>query len=77
MSSNHAYLDARDRMGPVPTPIAIIESLRVAVSGRAAHLFAGVQHRWTMQRIARFPDHRLQDMGFERDWDGSVIPRQR
>jgi hypothetical protein len=30
-----------------------------------------------MQRIARFPDDRLRDIGFERDWDGSVIAVQR
>jgi hypothetical protein len=58
------------------TPFDAIEPLRVAMAGCAARLFAGFQHRWTMQRIARFSDHRLQDMGFERDWDGSINPRQ-
>ncbi|WP_258119062.1 hypothetical protein [Mesorhizobium onobrychidis] len=79
MSNIHAYLDAFDRLEPASArlPIAAIESLRIAVTGQAARLFAGLQHRRTMQRIASFSDHRLQDMGFERDWDGSIIRRQR
>ncbi|NGO51847.1 DUF1127 domain-containing protein [Mesorhizobium camelthorni] len=59
------------------TPLDAIESLRVAVTERAARLFSGFQHRRAMQRIARFSDHGLQDIDLERDWDGSIIPRQR
>lgn len=79
MSNIHAYLQPCHQMAPASerTPLDAIESLRIAVTETAARLFAGFQHRRTMQRIARFSDHRLQDMGFERDWDGAVIPRQR
>jgi hypothetical protein len=68
VSSIHAYLDPCDQVEPASArlPIAAIESLRIAVTGRAARLFAGA-----------LSEHRLQDMGFERDWDGSVIPKQR
>jgi hypothetical protein len=37
-------------------------------------LVAAIDHRLAMKRIERFSDRRLQDIGFERDWDGSVIP---
>ena len=79
MSTTHASLHACDQFEPVSERpfIAAIESLRIAVAGRAADLFAGFQHRRTMDRIARLSDHRLHDMGFERDWDGSVLRRQR
>jgi hypothetical protein len=65
VSSIHAYPDAFDRLEPASArlPIAAIESLRIAVTGRAARLIAGLQHRRTMQRIACFSDHSLQDMG--------------
>ncbi|MFA1621339.1 hypothetical protein ACDY96_00565 [Rhizobium mongolense] len=79
MSNIHASLDVFDRMAPASrrTPTDAIPSLRVFGNGLATRLFSGFQHRWTMQRIARFSDHRLKDMGFERDWDGSIIHRQR
>jgi hypothetical protein len=79
VSNIHAYPDAVDGLVPASArlPMVAIEPLRIAVTGQAARLFAGLQHRRTMRRIAGFSDHRLQDMGFERDWDGSVIPMQR
>lgn len=79
MSNIHAYLDACDRVAPASarTPMDAIDSLRVAATELAAHLFAGFQHRRAMHRIERFSDHRLRDIGFERDWDGSILPRQR
>lgn len=39
-------------------------------------LFA-LLHRVAMRRIERFSDRRLNDIGFERDWDSSVIHRVR
>lgn len=79
MSIIHAYMGACDPMAPASrrTPMDAIEPLRVSAADLAARLFAGLQHRRTMHRIARFSDHRLQDIGFERDWDGSILPRQR
>ncbi|WP_292449959.1 hypothetical protein [Mesorhizobium sp.] len=79
MSTIHAYMDACDRMVPASqrTPMDAVVSLCRSAADLATRLFAGLQHRWTMQRIARFSDRRLQDMGFERDWDGSIIRRQR
>jgi hypothetical protein len=79
VSNIHAYMDACGRMAPASqrTPMDAVVSLCLSAADLATRLFAGFQHRWTMQRIARFSDHRLQDMGFERDWDGSIIRRQR
>lgn len=58
-------------------PLADCEALRGAMAGFATRLVAQFQHRRTIQRIARFSDNRLRDIGFERDWDGSVIPAGR
>jgi hypothetical protein len=68
-------MDACDRVTPASqrTPMDAVVSLCLSAADLATRLFAGLQHRWTMQRIVRFSDHRLQDMGFERDWDGSII----
>ena len=77
MSIVHTSPHAREQMEPasVPMPLAAIESLRIAATARAADLFDRFRHRRVMHRIARFSDHRLRDLGFERDWDGSIIPR--
>lgn len=79
MSNIHAYMDACDRMAPASqrTLMDAIKTLHAKVAGLATDLFARFQHRRMMQRIARFPDHRLHDTGFERDWDGSILPKQR
>lgn len=76
MSTIHASLDVNDRMvaTSVRSPLPAITTLYVATVGLAGDLFARFQHRRTMRRIARFSDHRLHDMGFERDWDGSILP---
>jgi hypothetical protein len=79
VSISHVCPDAFDRLEPASArlPKAAIAALWIVVSGRAARLLAGFRHRWTMQRITRFSDHRLQDMGFERDRDGSLVPTRR
>jgi hypothetical protein len=79
VSNIHAVMDNCNRVVAASerTPLGAIESLRVSATGLAIRLLAGLQHRSTMQRIGRFPDHRLKDIGFERDWDGSVIPTPR
>jgi uncharacterized protein YjiS (DUF1127 family) len=79
MTNAHAILNTCDRTGPslagrLP---AAIESLRAAVIGSAMRLFATFQYRRTVNRFARFSDHRLHDIGFERDWDGSILPVNR
>ena len=36
-----------------------------------------LQNRIAARRFERYSDHLLQDIGFERDWDGSIIGRDR
>ncbi|WP_223216469.1 hypothetical protein [Rhizobium mesosinicum] len=59
--------------GSAHLPTVPIDLLCAMVTGQAARLFAGIRRRWTMRHIARFSTHRLQDIGFERDWDGSLM----
>ncbi|KAA1183635.1 hypothetical protein FP026_06230 [Rhizobium tropici] len=75
MSVIHAYNEIVDRQAPVSIglPIAAIKSVLTMIARRAACLFARVQYMWTMRLITRFSAHRLRDIGFERDWDGSLI----
>ncbi|KAB2676359.1 hypothetical protein [Brucella tritici] len=49
-------------------------SLVSSVHRTAGQLLLALTHRVAMRRIERFSDHRLHDIGFEREWDGSVIP---
>ncbi|RWC25089.1 DUF1127 domain-containing protein [Mesorhizobium sp.] len=50
-----------------------LESISAVLSGLALRTSAAVERRRTLRRIARFPNHRLHDIGLERDWDGSVL----
>ena len=79
MTNVHVTLNTCDRMGPslagrLP---AAIESVRAAAIGSVMRLFSTFQYRRTVNRFARFSDHRLHDIGFERDWDGSILPVNR
>ena len=62
---------------PARFPIASLAVPQAALAGFAARLVAWFEHRLTMGRMARFSDHRLRDLGFERDWDGSIIQPRR
>lgn len=63
--------------GTARFPKVDFATLRAAVAGVVVNLIARLQHYRAMQRIARFSDHRLRDLGLERDWDGSVIRARR
>ena len=75
MSIVHAYDEVFERATPVAagSSIAAIMSALTSIVGRTGCLLAHIQQVCAMQRIARFSTHRLQDIGFERDWDGSLI----
>ncbi|MBR2686229.1 MAG: DUF1127 domain-containing protein [Aquamicrobium sp.] len=47
------------------------------MAGAAHDLLVKLQHRRATKRFERFSTHRLQDLGFERDWDGSIQPFNR
>ncbi len=53
-----------------PPPLSAIASLAQAASAGVAGLIAAFQHRLMIGHFARFSDHRLKDVGFERDWTG-------
>ncbi|TPK93041.1 DUF1127 domain-containing protein [Mesorhizobium sp. B2-4-12] len=44
-----------------------------AISGLARRSAATFERRRTLRRISRLSDHRLRDIGLERDWDGSIL----
>lgn len=76
MTIAHAYDEIVDRKMPVLAgqSIGAVKTVLKAIAGRAACLGARILHIWTIQRrIARFSVYRLQDIGFDRDWDGSLI----
>ncbi len=54
-----------------------VSSLLSTMSGMSTGLLFALLHRVAMRRIERFSDRRLNDIGFERDWDSSVIHRVR
>lgn len=76
MSTFHATLNTCEpvEMTRVHSLLEVFSALRNAATALTAGLTAGIQHRWTMRTLDRFSDRRLRDLGFERDWDGTVIP---
>ncbi|MER8445202.1 DUF1127 domain-containing protein [Mesorhizobium sp. M1066] len=49
------------------------ESIGAAMSGLALRTAAVVERRRMLRRVSRFSNQRLHDIGFERDWDGSIL----
>ncbi|RUW63319.1 DUF1127 domain-containing protein [Mesorhizobium sp. M7A.F.Ca.US.008.03.1.1] len=49
------------------------ESISAALSGLALRTSAAVERRRALRRVSRFSDHRLHDIGLERDWDGAIL----
>ncbi|TSE11697.1 DUF1127 domain-containing protein [Mesorhizobium intechi] len=47
-------------------------AIGAAMSGLAMRGTAAFERRRVLHRISRFSDRRLQDIGLERDWDGSI-----
>ncbi|WP_353646558.1 hypothetical protein [Mesorhizobium sp. WSM2239] len=60
-------------MARVRSPLEAFNTLRNAATVFAVHLSASIQHRGTMRTLDRFCDRRLHDLGFERDWNGTII----
>jgi hypothetical protein len=50
-----------------------LSALLSTATGISRRLQLMLRQHMTMRRIERFSDHRLHDIGFERDWDGSLI----
>jgi hypothetical protein len=79
MTNTHAYMAFRNPIQvALQRPLAeAVTSLRSKATSIASRLAAGFHHRRMMKRFERFSDHDLQDVGFERDWDGSLLPINR
>ena len=75
MSATHIYLDTSYAPTPAPGRVLLVtfRSLTTLAGNSAARLLSAFQHRLAMRRIERLADHQLKDIGFERDWDGSVV----
>ncbi|MER9328710.1 DUF1127 domain-containing protein [Mesorhizobium sp. M0152] len=50
-----------------------LATVSAAVSGLAIRTSAAFERRRILSRLSRFSDRRLQDIGLERDWDGSIL----
>jgi hypothetical protein len=72
VSGNHAYADAF----PAPATTSDLSNVAAvfmgAVRASVARLAATIARRRSRD-LSRYSDHLLADIGFERDWDGSVI----
>jgi hypothetical protein len=79
MTNTHANMAFHNPIQvAVQLPLAdAITSLRAKATSIASRLASGFHHRRMMKRFERFSDHDLQDVGFERDWDGSLLPINR
>ncbi len=49
-----------------------LEPIVDVLTRMAGRILASSSRRRTERLIARFSTHRLEDIGFERDWDGKV-----
>lgn len=52
-----------------------VELTKNAIAGFAARVRIAHQRRRDEQMIARLSARQIEDMGFERDWDGSIQRR--
>jgi hypothetical protein len=77
MSNLHACADDGTILPRLPAQrlAGAIETLRMTATRMVSGLVRAVQDLRTPSRISRYSDHLLRDIGFERDWDGSILPR--
>lgn len=52
-----------------------LSTLLSATTGISRRMRFFLCQRMASRRVERFSDHRPRDIGFERNWDGSVIAR--
>ena len=71
MSNLHAYVGASDEL-IAPSPFGAISALQRLGLVAIASLRVTIEDHWAQRRIARFSSHTLRDIGFERDWDGTI-----
>ena len=72
MSTLHAYADDHVTLNLVPS-LGGIGRVRALITALATSIQTAIRRRQTQRFIARLPDHLLQDFGYERDWDGTIL----
>ena len=79
MTTSPVSLHATDRINPVSALSIgrVAKAIRGLAGSAVALLAANVQRRMATPDFDHFSDRRLHDIGFERDWDGSIIPTVR
>lgn len=70
VSNIHATADTSSHQSPAFT--TAVESLRATIQTLALRIIASIEQRFLRRRLTRLSDHMLRDLGFERDWDGSI-----
>lgn len=76
MSNYHAYADECHAAAPTGSDILaqIIAAMRRVAVAAILPLRRALERRATAERVSGLPPHLLADLGYERDWDGSVHP---
>lgn len=74
MSNFHATADVRDHQIPSAfgTAVEVAATLRATIRAFAMLMMVAIQQRFMERRLTRLSDHMLRDLGYERDWDGSI-----
>lgn len=57
-------------------PVRLGSHHLAAIRGVTGKLVSAFHNRLTCQRIERFSDDSLNDIGLDRDWDGTIICKQ-
>lgn len=78
MSSYHANLNTFQQQLPIfgRLPVRLGSHPLAAIRGVTGKLISALHNRLAWQRIEHFSDHRLNDIGLDRDWDGTIICKQ-
>jgi hypothetical protein len=76
VSNYHAYVDECHAVAPTGSQTIrdLIGAMRNALVVAVSPLRKTMARRTTEDRVAGLSAHLLADLGYERDWDGSIHP---
>jgi len=74
VSNIHAIADTSDYQvsSALNIVVDVATTLNATIRALAMRVVAAIEQRFTQRRLTRLSDHMLRDLGFERDWDGSI-----
>lgn len=74
MSNIHAIAEASDHQTPafITASVEAIAIVCATIRTLVLRIVASIEQRFLRRRLTRLSDHMLRDLGFERDWDGSI-----